>query len=281
MTNNSPSSPYRGRLAPTPTGGLHLGHARTFRAAWERARAAGGEILLRIEDADTGRCKPEFVEEAFEDLHWLGLDWDREVIHQSRRRNMYLEAWRELKQKGLIYPCTRSRRELRELAPVTDGDEQDAEPLYPPEWRPAPGAEKAYDQPAGVNWRFRVPDGEVIRFRDARLGEMCFEAGKDFGDFSVWRRDDIPAYELTVVVDDIAAGITEVVRGADLLRSTARQILLYRALGAEPPAWCHEPLVRDETGKRLAKRFHSLSLKTMRERGMSLEEVWREAETRR
>jgi glutamyl-tRNA synthetase len=153
-------------------------------------------------------------------------------------------------------------------------DEQDTEPIYPVAWRPEPGAEKAFDAPGGdVTWRFRVPEGEVITFSDVRKGEVSYTAGVDFGDFSIWRRDDVPAYELSVVVDDIAMGITEVVRGEDLLRSTARQILLYRALGATPPAWCHEPLVRDENGRRLAKRDHDRSLRSYREEGKTADEV--------
>jgi glutamyl-tRNA synthetase len=122
-------------------------------------------------------------------------------------------------------------------------------------------------------WRFRVPDGETIRFIDARRGAQAFAAGTDFGDFVVWRRDNVPAYELAVVADDVAMGITEVVRGEDLLRSTARQLLVYRALGATPPAWCHLPLVRDAEGRRLAKRSNALAIRALRERGMTATEV--------
>lgn len=268
---------YCGRLAPTPTGELHLGHARTFYQAWKRAREANGTLLMRIEDLDRQRCKPEHTLNTLKDLRWLGLDWDREAEYQSDHPDRYLKAWRQLKEAGWIFPCTRSRRELRSLPPPEDADEQDAEPLYPPEWRPPQGAEKEYDSPAGVTWRFRVPDGEVIRFSDARKGELSYTAGVDFGDFSIWRRDGIPSYELSVVVDDIHQQITEVVRGEDLIRSTARQLLLYRALGAIPPAWCHEPLVRDQQGIRLAKRFHSLSIRELRQQGKSPEEVIRMA----
>jgi glutamyl-tRNA synthetase len=130
-----------------------------------------------------------------------------------------------------------------------------------------------YPEPGGLPWRFRVPEGETIRFRDARLGDCAFVAGRDFGDFVVWRREGIAAYELAVVVDDLDQAITEVVRGADLLRSTARQLLLYRALESAPPSWCHEPLVRDQNGRRLAKRDQSLSLRALREAGKSPEEV--------
>lgn len=271
----SPSHPpsYIGRLAPTPTGELHLGHARTFYRAWKRARDAHGKILMRIEDLDRGRCKAEYTEHCLEDLKWLGLDWDGEILHQSSHPERYLQVWRKLKEDGWIYPCKRSRKELRSLPLPEKGDEQDVEPLYPMAWRPEAGAETAYDSPEGVTWRFRVPEGEHIRFSDLRKGEVSYTAGEDFGDFSIWRRDGIPAYELSVVVDDIRQEISEVVRGEDLLRSTARQLLIYRALGAPPPAWCHEPLVRDAEGKRLAKRFHSLSVRELREQGKSAEEV--------
>ncbi|WFB35518.1 tRNA glutamyl-Q(34) synthetase GluQRS [Kiritimatiellota bacterium B12222] len=264
---------YRGRLAPTPTGDLHLGHARTFHQAWKRARDARGQILMRMEDLDRQRCKPEFTHHALADLSWLGLDWDDDICIQSQHPHRYLAAWQKLKNEGWIYPCTRSRKELRSLPLPDTQDEQDAEAIFPIEWRPPPGAEQAYDSPEGVTWRFRVPEGEVITFSDLRKGNISYIAGQDFGDFSLWRRDNIPAYELSVVVDDIAQGITEVVRGADLLRSTARQLLIYRALNATPPAWSHEPLVRDPQGVRLAKRFHSLSIRELRESGKTPEEV--------
>lgn len=266
---------YIGRIAPTPTGDLHLGHARTFARAWRRAREAGGKLLLRIEDLDTGRCKPEYTQNALEDLKWLGIQWDGEVECQSSCPERYLEAWRRLNDGGWIYPCTKTRKDLRTLPQPKEGDEQDQEPLFPIEWRPDPSAADAFDDPGEVTWRFRVPEGEVIRFSDVRKGQVSYIAGKDFGDFSLWRRDGVPSYELSVVVDDIRQGITEVVRGEDLLRSTARQLLLYRALDATPPAWCHEPLVRDENGRRLAKRFHSLSIRTLREQGVSPEEILR------
>lgn len=272
------SSDYIGRLAPTPTGDLHLGHARTFFRAWKRARDAGGSLLLRIEDLDTGRCKPEFTENTLEDLAWLGLDWDGNVEKQSDCPERYLEAWEHLKAGGWIYPCTKTRKDLRSLPQPEKGDEQDQEPLFPVAWRPDPSAADAYDAPGEVTWRFRVPEGEAITFSDVRKGQVTYVAGEDFGDFSVWRRDGIPSYELSVVVDDLRQGITEVVRGEDLLRSTARQLLLYRAFGGTPPDWCHEDLVRDEHGRRLAKRFHSLSIRTLREQGMSAVEVLRSAD---
>jgi len=261
------TSMYKGRLAPTPTGEFHLGHARTFYTAWRRARDAGGFLALRIEDLDAQRCRPEFVEGMLEDFAWMGIDWDGEPVVQSRRRELYEAAWRRLKEQDLIYPCTRSRKELRDCVRAPHEEEELREPLYPAAWRPEPGSAAAYKEPAGVTWRFRTSEGEVVRFSDVRKGEVAFTAGVDFGDFAVWRRDDVPAYELAVVADDLEMGITEVVRGEDLLLSTARQILLYRALGGNPPGWCHEPLVRDENGKRLAKRYDTLSLRSFRERG--------------
>lgn len=284
------SCEYRGRLAPTPTGYLHLGHGRTFFLAAKRAEEAGGALIFRIEDLDPQRCRPEFVQAALEDLRWLGLRWhegpDRggpcAPYAQSARTASYLKAWARLRDAGAIYPCRRSRRELRETAAVTppsplDADEQDAEPLYPPAWRPPLRAGCAAAEPSDANWRFRVPDGRVIAFDDAVFGPCTFVAGRDFGDFVVRRRDGVPAYELAVVVDDAAMGITEVVRGADLLRSTARQILLAEALGLKSPSWCHLPLVRDADGQRLAKRTAGLSLRELKAAGLTPQEVLKKA----
>lgn len=260
---------YRGRIAPTPTGDMHAGHARTFAAAWRRAVDAGGSVVLRIEDLDPRRCRPEYAARAIEDLRWLGVEWSEGPLFQSARRPVFADAWRALRDAGAIYPSELSRRELRDAAHAPHEDEEGAEPLFPPALRPPPGTGHDAASPAGTAWRFRVPDGEVIRFTDACRGPQAFTAGVDFGDFIVWRRDDVPAYELAVVADDIAMGITEVVRGEDLLRSTARQILVYRALGATPPAWCHLPLVRDAEGRRLAKRHDALSIRELRERGLT------------
>ncbi len=264
---------YRGRLAPTPTGDMHVGHARTFVAAWRRAVDAGGEIVLRIEDLDPLRCRSEYTERAIDDLRWLGMSWNEGPVHQSQRREIHEAAWRELRDAGVIYPSTVSRKELRDAAHAPHEEEEASEPVFPPEFRPVAGAGRDAESPAGVVWRFRVPDGEVVRFHDARCGVQAFTAGVDFGDFIVWRKDDVPAYELAVVADDVAMRITEVVRGEDLLKSTARQLLVYRALGATPPAWCHLPLVRDADGKRLAKRHQALSVRELRARGHTPDEV--------
>jgi glutamyl-tRNA synthetase len=258
---------------------MHAGHAQTFLAAWRRARDAGGSIVLRIEDLDPLRCKPEYAERAIEDLAWLGIDWDEGPVYQSQRRQIYEDAWRKLRDAGVIYPSTISRKELRDAAHAPH-EEDEAEPIFPPELRADPAAGRDAVSPAGVTWRFRVPDGEAIRFVDGQRGPQSFTAGEHFGDFVVWRKDDVPAYELAVVADDVAMGISEVVRGEDLLLSTARQLLVYRALGATPPAWFHTPLLRDADGKRLAKRHASLSIRTLREQGMTPEEVLWDTRTR-
>jgi glutamyl/glutaminyl-tRNA synthetase len=264
---------YLGRIAPTPTGEMHVGHARTFVAAYERAIAAGGEVVLRIEDLDPLRCRPEWSAQAIEDLAWLGVRWTGDPEYQSQRRAVYEDVWRRLRDAGLVYPSQRSRREVRDAAHAPHEEEEGAEPIFPPSLRPPLGTGRDATAPRGELWRFRVPDGEVVRFTDACRGPQAFTAGVDFGDFVVWRKDDVPAYELAVVADDIDMRITEVVRGEDLLRSTARQLLVYRALDATPPAWCHLPLVRDAEGRRLAKRHQALSIRELRARGMTPAEV--------
>ena len=260
---------YRGRIAPSPTGLVHLGHARTFWTAAQRAKE--GVLIFRNEDLDPRRSRTEFVEAMFEDLHWLGIQWQEgpdcggpvAPYTQSARRDFYLDAWKRLRDEGAIYPCVCSRKDLVESA--TAPNETDEEVLYSGQCRSRNA--KEFDSPAGVNWRFRVPDGRLISFDDLNLGAQQFQAGRDFGDFVVWRRDDVPAYQLAVVVDDAAMLVTEVVRGADLLKSTARQILLANALSLPIPAYYHCELVRDGQGRRLAKRHDSLSIRHLREKG--------------
>ncbi len=277
------TSDYRGRLAPSPTGHLHVGHARTFWAAYERARAAGGALVFRMEDLDAQRSRDEFANAAIEDLRWLGIRWQEGPdlggqygpYYQSRRRTFYVDVWRRLLRGGFIYPCKCSRKDLTAAvsAPHEGGsfiEMQDDEPLYPGTCRPAANfTTPPTEMLEGINWRFRVPDGEVIRFEDLALGPVQFVAGVDFGDFLAWRRDGVPSYQLACVADDAAMRITEVVRGADLLKSTARQILLNRALGFENPKWYHCPLVVDHNGQRLAKRHDSLSLRALRLQGLT------------
>jgi glutamyl-tRNA synthetase len=272
------SSTYRGRLAPSPTGLLHLGHASTFWSACLRAIKHQGTLVFRDEDLDPQRSRPEFAAAMLEDLRWLGIEWTEGPdvggpfgpYRQSERRDLYLEAWRKLRDGGFIYPCGCSRKDLAKSA---SAPHEDDEPLYPGTCRCRISEASDYSQPRGVNWRFRVPDDEEIAFDDLNLGRQSYTSGRDFGDFVVWRRDDVPAYQLAVVVDDAAMQITELVRGADLLRSTVRQILLQRALGVSSPAWYHCELLRDEHGQRLAKRHDSLSLRALRERGCTPGEV--------
>ncbi|HOX57599.1 MAG TPA: glutamate--tRNA ligase family protein [Candidatus Paceibacterota bacterium] len=275
--------PYRGRLAPSPTGLLHLGHARTFWVAQERTRASGGTLVLRNEDLDSTRYRMEFVEAMIEDLKWFGFDWQEGPdcggpfgpYSQSERRKFYVGALERLHAAGVIYPCTCSRKDILTAARAPHA-EDDREPIYPGTCR-AKGAgleltgvtSPVQFRPPGprVNWRFRVPQGETVTFVDGNYGAQHFVAGKDFGDFVVWRQVDEPSYQLACTVDDAAMQITEVVRGADLLPSTARQMLLYRALALTPPQFYHCPLMADEAGVRLAKRHDALSLRRLREEG--------------
>lgn len=296
---------YRGRLAPSPTGYLHLGHARTFWTSQERARAADGILVLRNEDVDAARCRPQFVSAMLEDLRWFGFHWHEGPdgggpfgpYNQGERFHLYHAALQKLEDGGFIYPCTCSRKDVQAAASAPHaGDE---EPIYPGTCRPnqpttrrskvkgqkadmiglVPPTELPSSEPRCTssvlrhNWRFRVPDGEAICFDDGCFGPQQFVAGKDFGDFVVWRNDDVPSYQLAVVVDDAAMQISEVVRGADLLVSTARQLLLYRALGLQVPHFYHCPLLADENGVRLAKRHDALSLRSLRKQGRTPEEL--------
>lgn len=232
-------------------------------------------MLLRNDDLDRARCRQEFTESMQEDLGWLGLAWDGEMILQSERIPRHRLGLERLHAAGLIFPCTHSRRDVREAAgaPHEAGDAGD-EPLYPREFRPPPGAPlPPLGNPVSVNWRFRVPDGDEITFTDGAAGVCRAVAGRDFGDFLVWRNDDTPSYQLATTVDDAEFGITEVVRGADLIKSTFRQLLLFRALGWEPPRYFHAPLMCDEHGRRLAKRHDALAIRTLRARGLPPEAV--------
>jgi glutamyl-tRNA synthetase len=287
LSNYASLSRYRGRLAPSPTGHLHLGHARTFWIAQERAQSRQGVLVLRNEDLDPARSKSEFSSTMLQDLRWFGLQWQEGPdcggsfgpYSQSQRRSFYVAVFQKLLAGALVYPCTCSRKEVQRAAQAPHAGED--EPVYPGTCRAkaAGGFAQPLDgsEPSRLrcHWRFRVPDGEVVSFFDGAQGRRSFTAGKDFGDFVVWRQDDVPAYQLAVVADDAAMEISEVVRGADLLLSTARQILLYRALGLVPPAFYHCPLMTDQNGMRLAKRRESLSLRALRERGDSPESLRR------
>ena len=275
--NSAQTSLYRGRIAPSPTGYLHVGHAKTFWTAQERAREAGGVLVLRNEDMDRARCKPEFVDAMVLDLRWFGFEWQEgpdvggpfAPYNQSERYSFYRATLAKLQRDGFIYRCVCSRKDLQAAARAPHA-EDDEEPVYPGtcrDFKPEQIGNRKFC------WRFRVPDGETVSFDDGKLGPQRFVAGKDFGDFVVWRADDVPAYQLACVTDDAAMEITEVVRGADLLVSTARQLLLYRALGLAVPTFYHCPLVTDSSGVRLAKRHDALSLRQLRARGEAPESI--------
>jgi glutamyl-tRNA synthetase len=263
-----------GRLAPSPTGVLHLGNARTFLLAWLSVRARGGTILLRIEDIDGPRVKPGAAAQAIEDLRWLGLDWDAEPVVQSERLELYRGAAERLVGQGLAYPCICTRREIDDAASAPHegaiGAAGDG-PVYPGTCRgrfaSLADAKAATGRDAAL--RFRV-DVEAVPFTDGFRGH---EPGRIAGDFVVQKRDGGPAYQLAVVVDDALQGVTEVLRADDLLPSTPRQLLLYRALGLAAPSFVHVPLVVGGDGLRLAKRHGDTSLRHFRDAGVPAAEL--------
>ncbi len=276
---------YRGRIAPTPSGFLHLGHARTFWTAQQRALQNSGQLILRNEDLDRDRCRPEFAVAMLDDLRWFGFVWQEgpdiggphAPYVQQQRVPYYHSIWQQLALQGVIYPSPHSRRDIAEalVAPHEETrPHAEREPIFPTSLRPPRSMSAASEAPsAEVNWRFRVPDGQAITFVDGQHGPVTRTAGVDFGDFLVWRKDGFPSYELAVVADDHAMQITEVVRGDDLLTSTARQLLLYRALGWRPPAFYHCPLLCDAEGRRLSKRSDAVSLRQLRAAGHTPESL--------
>jgi glutamyl-tRNA synthetase len=256
-----------GRLAPSPTGHLHLGHARSFLLAWWHARSRGGRLVLRLEDLDVERVKPGLVEATLADLAWLGLDWDGEPWIQSRGEDAIAAAARELVARGRAYPCTCTRREIAEAASAPHAGE--AGPRYPGtcrgRWSSLAEAEAATGRAPAL--RFVVRPGPV-EIEDGLHGRVRFDVERDAGDFPIYRRAGSPAYQLAVVVDDARQGVNEIVRGDDLLESAARQALLQEALGLPRPRWWHVPLVTDATGRRLAKRSDDVSLASLRALGV-------------
>jgi glutamyl/glutaminyl-tRNA synthetase len=242
--------------------------------AAQRARAAGGTLLLRNDDLDAIRFRLDYVDAMLEDLRWLGFVWEEPMISQSARRARYRAALERLHAARLIFPCTRTRRDVLEAIGAPHEGGADDEPVYPPQFRPPADAPlPPLDETIGINWRFRVPDGAEVSFDDARFGPQRAVAGRDFGDFLVWRKDDLPSYQLACAVDDAELGITEVVRGADLIKSTFRQLLTIRALGHRAPGYYHCPLMLDDHGTRLAKRHDALALRTLRMQGVKPEEI--------
>ena len=252
----------RGRFAPSPTGELHLGNARTALLSWLWARSEGGGYALRVEDIDRPRVRPGMAEQQLEELRWLGLDWDGAPVFQSQRTHLYEDALRRLGEQ--VYPCFCSRAEIAAAASAPHGDEG---PRYPGTCAQLTRAQRVETQKARTPaLRLRVPPG-VIAFDDALLGPQVFDVQAMTGDFVLRRADGIFAYQLAVTVDDGAMGITQVLRGADLISSTPRQILLHRLLGQPEPRWAHAPLVLSSAGERLSKRDKALSLSALRAQG--------------
>jgi glutamyl-tRNA synthetase len=255
-----------GRLAPSPTGAFHVGNARTFLIAWLAARRAGGRVLLRIEDIDSPRVKAGATKAAVDDLGWLGLDWDGAAVVQTDRLDLYEAALSKLRQAELIYPCTCSRSDVERAASAPHAEH--AGPVYPGLCSSRRAADAGELADRTFSWRFRLP-AQTPKFNDQFRGLVDGDLHQDEGDFVVWKSAGTPAYQLAVVVDDALSGVTDVVRGDDLIPSTPRQILLYQALGWEPPRFAHVPLVVGLDGRRLAKRHGDTRLATLRAQGLT------------
>jgi len=270
----------RGRYAPSPTGDLHLGNLRTALLAWLFARCADGQFVLRIEDLDRPRVRPGAGERMLYDLHWLGLDWDEgpdiggqhAPYIQSERQEMYVTYLQHLLDKGLIYPCYCSRAEIARAASAPHGDEG---PRYPGTCRYLTQAQRKQHESNNRRpaLRFRVDDERTVSFTDLLIGPVEQQVQQAVGDFIVCRSDGIFAYQFAVVVDDALMHINQVVRGVDLLPSTARQILLFEALGFPVPTYVHAPLLLDEHGKRFSKRTQSAGLEPLRAAGAIPEQI--------
>jgi glutamyl-tRNA synthetase len=254
------------RLAPSPTGAQHIGNARTYLISWLSARSRGGRVVLRIEDIDSPRIKPGATEQACEDLHWLGLDWDEGPIVQTKRLPLYEQALEQLKRLERVYPCTCTRADIERAASAPHAEHE--APPYPGTCasRCAADAVGLKDQPFA--WRFRAAAGPY-EFDDLYRGRVEIDSAALGGDFVVWKSAGTPAYQLAVVVDDAANGVTEAIRGDDLVPSTPRQIQLYRALGLNPPRFGHVPMVVGSDGRRLAKRHGDTRLSTLRDAGVN------------
>jgi len=265
------NSAYVGRFAPAPTGALHLGNARTFLLAWLRARSVSGSILLRLEDLDHPKVKRDAAAQAYEDLRWLGLDWDAGADSdasyiQSNRLEIYRRYFNEFRERGLIYPCTCTRQDIQNAQSAPHpGEEMKYPNTCRGKYQSAEEAEAATGRAPA--WRFLLPD-EDFSFTDVFCGVQSNKPAEWSGDFVVAKGENLPSYQLAVVVDDALMGVTEVVRGDDLLLSTHRQLALYAALGFSPPDFLHVPLVVGSDGKRLAKRHGDTRISTLRERGV-------------
>lgn len=272
-----PPAPRVTRLAPSPTGALHLGNALTFLTNWALARRLGWRIVLRIEDLDGPRIKQGSDGQAIELLQWLGIDWDEGPIYQSADLSPYRAALQTLAERGLIYPCTATRKQIE--AALSAPNEGDHELRYPGINRPSSGRFAFNtDTPPLLEeddtaWRLIVPDEDIV-FADHVQGRQSVNVQQQVGDFVVATKAGLPAYQLAVVIDDARQGVTDVVRGSDLVNSTGRQMLLYQLLGLEPlPTYYHLPLVYGPDGRRLAKRHGDTRLATYRDQGMPARRV--------
>lgn len=324
MQSNANKTSVRGRLAPSPTGRLHLGNAWAFLCAWLGARSQKGDLLLRIEDIDPQRSRPEYADALQEDLLWLGLSWNGTPEFQSARHERYAEALSWLEARGLVYPCFCTRRELRELAGAPQAGVP-AEPVYSGRCRALGPEEAERQKAAGRPYSLRLkfdaeararnfarsarrglekPDkrsGEAeftpagrkaqepsparegvpsevsgahyFEINDLCLGRVGIAPDETGGDFPLCRSDGVFAYQLAVVLDDMDAGVTQVVRGMDILGSTPRQLYLYELFGGQAPEYAHVPLLLDHEGERLAKRHAALSLAYLREAGVKPGEI--------
>ncbi|MCI6378276.1 MAG: tRNA glutamyl-Q(34) synthetase GluQRS [Clostridiales bacterium] len=257
------NAPVVGRFAPTPSGRLHLGNLFCALLAYLSARKAGGRFLLRIEDIDLPRCPARLARQAIEDLRWLGLDWDGEPLYQSRRTEIYERHLALLAQKGLVYPCFCTRAQLHASAAPNLGDTQYVYSGACARLTREEAERLALARRAAL--RLRVPD-EDVRFTDGLYGPQAENLARDCGDFILRRSDGLFSYQLAVVVDDALSGVTQVVRGRDILSATPRQIYLLRTLGYPVPEYVHIPLLMDHQGRRLAKRDHDLSLTALSKR---------------
>ena len=260
--------PAIGRLAPSPTGAQHVGNARTYLIAWLSARSQQGRVVLRMEDIDSPRIKPGAVESAIDDLRWLGLDWDDGPIVQTERLAIYQGALDRLQAQELVYPCTCTRTDVERAASAPHLEHEG--PIYPGTCSQRRAADAVVLGDRSYSWRMRVGH-ETIAYHDGLRGPTALNLHDLGGDFVVWKSAGTPAYQLAVVVDDAAQGVTEVIRGDDLIPSTPRQLLLYRALGLTPPHFTHVPLVVGPDGKRLAKRHGDTRLQSLRDAGVRAE----------
>lgn len=265
------TNPQITRLAPSPTGALHLGNARTFLVNWAMARQRGWRIVLRMEDLDGPRLKDGADELAIDLLGWLGMDWDEGPRWQKADLAPYHAALNRLAEAKRLYPCTCTRKEIRQAQSAPHGDEHELR--YPGTCRPQTMPDVSYQPSSDQAWRFVVPD-EPVTFEDGFVGAQSINVQSQVGDFVVATKAGLPAYQLAVAVDDAADGVTDVVRGDDLLRSTPRQLLLYRALGLKnEPRYHHLPLVLGPDGRRLAKRHGDSRIDTYRREGVSAERI--------